>query len=318
MNKVTDQNQFGEVVIYQAGDKPMLEVKLQQDTVWLTQAQMVSLFDSSKANISEHIKNIFNEGELTETATVRKFRTVQIEGNREVARDVDYYNLDMIISLGYRIKSKVATQFRIWATSVLRDYTVRGVAINQARLEQLGKYLDIVSRSEITEVAGVGEVMKRYVDALHLLEEYDEGRLSAPAGSKESWQLTYKEAHSFLNQLRQSENFGDNFAQERSEHFSGIVAGLYQTFDGQELYANVQEKAANLLYQVVKDHPFFDGNKRSGAALFVYFLAKNNALSDINSNALAAITLMTALSQPHEKEQIILLIRNLLGATLEG
>lgn len=306
-------NDNNKVAIYQNGDDIELQVQLEDDTVWLTQIQMVELFDSSKANVSEHVKNIYDEGELRKGATVRKFRTVQIEGSRSVERDVEHYNLDMIISLGYRIKSKTATKFRIWATNVLKKYTLNGIAINQKRLDELNLMLEIVSRSEIAEVAGVSEIMKKYVGALHLLEAYDGNTLSEPDGDKESWQLTYDEARTFLDELKTNENFSDNFASERSEYLSGIVAGLYQTFDSEELYGNVQEKAANLLYQVVKDHPFFDGNKRSGAALFIYFLAKNNALRDINSNALAAITLMTALSKPNEKEQIVLLIRNFLG-----
>ena len=306
-------NDNNKVAIYQNGDDIELQVQLEDDTVWLTQIQMVELFDSSKANVSEHVKNIYDEGELRKGATVRKFRTVQIEGSRSVERDVEHYNLDMIISLGYRIKSKTATKFRIWATNVLKKYTLNGIAINQKRLDELNLMLEIVSRSEIAEVAGVSEIMKKYVGALHLLEAYDGNTLSEPDGDKESWQLTYDEARTFLDELKTNENFSDNFASERSEYLSGIVAGLYQTFDGEELYGNVQEKAANLLYQVVKDHPFFDGNKRSGAALFIYFLAKNNALRDIHSNALAAITLMTALSKPNEKEQIVLLIRNFLG-----
>lgn len=306
---------LGEVIIYQDGDTPVLEVKLQQNTVWLSQAQMVELFQSSKANVSEHIKNIFDDKELSAEATVRKFRTIQIEGSRKVEREIEYYNLDMIISLGYRIKSKVATRFRLWATGVLRDYTVKGVAVNQKRLEQLGKVLDIVSRSDIAEVAGVGEVVGQYVHALYLLEEYDENTLSEPKGRKSDWKLTYNDARNFLDTLKNNEGFNDNFASERSDHIKGIVAGLYQTFDSNELYESVEEKAANLLYQVVKDHPFFDGNKRSGAALFIYFLAKNGIKHDINSNGLAAITLMTALSKPSEKEQIILLIRNFLDGS---
>ena len=306
-------NENNKVAIYQNGDDIELQVQLEDDTVWLTQVQMVNLFDSSKANISEHIKNIYDEAELLKSTTVRKFRTVQIEGIRSVERNVDHYNLDMIISLGYRIKSKTATKFRIWATNVLKNYTLNGIAVNQKRLDELNLMLEIISRSEIAEVAGVSEIMKKYVGALRLLEAYDENTLSEPDGDKESWQLTYSEARAFLDELKTSEDFGDNFANERSEHFSGIVAGLYQTFGGEELYGNVQEKAANLLYQVVKDHPFFDGNKRSGAALFIYVIAKNNALRDINSNALAAITLMTALSKPDEKEQIELLIRNFLS-----
>jgi death-on-curing family protein len=306
----SENSDLGEIVIYTDGDTPYLEVTINQDTVWLTQAQLVDLYQSSKANISEHIKHILEEEELKHDSVVRKFRITASDGKKY---ETEHYNLDMIISLGYRIKSKVATKFRIWATNVLKEYTLKGVAVNQKRLNQLGTYLDIVSRSEISEVAGVGEIVKGYIDALHLLEDYDENTLSEPKGDKECWQLTYKEARAFLNVLKTNENFGDNFSLERNEHFIGIISGLYQTFDSKELYESIQEKAANLLYQIVKDHPFLDGNKRSGAALFIYFLAKNGALRNINSNALAAITLMTALSTPNEKEQIILLIRNFLS-----
>jgi death-on-curing family protein len=305
----SENNNLGEIIIYTDGDVPYLEVTVIQDTVWLTQAQLVDLFQSSKANISEHIKHILEEEELQYNSVVRKFRIAASDGKKY---EIEHYNLDMIISLGYRIKSKVATKFRIWATNVLKEYTLKGISINQKRLNQLGTYLDIVSRSEISEVSGVGEVIKEYVNALRLLEDYDENTLDEPKGDKERWQLTYKEACSFLNVLKTDENYGDNFALERGKHFIGIISGLYQTFDSKELYESIQEKAANLLYQIVKDHPFIDGNKRSGAALFIYFLAKNSVLRNINSNALAAITLMTALSTPSEKEQIILLIRNFL------
>lgn len=298
-------------MIYRDGDKPRLEVKLEQGTVWLTQSQMVELFESSKANVSEHIKNIYEEGELRENTVVRKFRTTAQDGK---TYNVAHYNLDMIISLGYRIKSHTATQFRMWATGVLREYTLQGVAVNQKRLDQLGKYLDIVSRSEIAEVSGVGEIVKEYIGALHLLEEYDDNRLSEPEGRKESWKLTYEEARTFLEKIKKQEDFGENFANERSEHFGGVVAGLYQTFGGKELYKSVEEKAANLLYQVVKDHPFVDGNKRSAAALFIFFLSKNGIRSTINSNALAATILMVALSDPSEKDQMILLVRNFLDS----
>lgn len=306
---------LGEVIIYQDGDTPVLEVKLEQGTVWLSQQQMAKLFDTSRTNVVEHIQHIYDEGELDEDATSRNFRQVRTEGSRKVTRELPFYNLDMIISLGYRVKSSTATKFRIWATKILREYTTKGAAINQKRLNQLGQYLDIISRSELAEIAGVGEVIGQYVHALRLLEEFDENTLSEPKGRKSEWQLTYDDARKFLAGLRIGEKFNDNFASERSEHFQGIVAGLYQTFDGKELYQSVEEKAANLLYQVVKDHPFFDGNKRSAAALFIYFLAGSGVRHDVNSNGLAAITLMTALSQPSEKEQIILLIRNFLDSS---
>ena len=304
MNKSTNNSS---IEIYQASDGTTeLRVQLSGDTVWLNQSQMVELFGRDQSVISRHIKNAMTEGEIDEKSNMQNMHIANSD------KPVAFYDLDTIISVGYRVKSPNGVRFRRWATSVLRDYTLKGVAINQKRLEQLGKYLDIVSRAEIAEVAGVGELMKDYVGALHLLEEYDENSLTEPGGTDESWELTYDEARTFLMTLRDSEGFNQNFAQERSEHFKGIVAGLYQAFGGKQLYGSVEEKAANLLYQVVKDHPFVDGNKRSAAALFVYFLARNKSLRDINSNTLAATTLMTALSKPEEKDQIILLIRNFL------
>lgn len=299
-------NDDKKVILYQNGEDITLQVQLENNTVWLNQAQLAELFDRDQSVISRHIKNAIDEGELSAESNMQNMH------NAHSDKPITFYDLDTIISVGYRVKSPSGVQFRRWATKVLREYTIKGVAVNEKRLEQLGLVLDVLSRSEIAEVAGVGEVMKQYVGALRLLEGYDENSLPEPKGSNESWQLTYDEARTFLDELRTSENFNNNFASERNEQFRGVVAGIYQTFDGKELYPSVQEKAANLLYQVVKDHPFFDGNKRSGAALFIYFLAKNKALRDINSNALAAMTLMAALSSPPEKDQIILLIRNFL------
>lgn len=301
---------LGEIIIYQDGSTPKIEVKLENDTVWLSQAQLAELFGRDQSVISRHIKNATDEGEITVKSNMQNMHIANSD------KPITYYDLDTIISVGYRVKSLTGVRFRRWATNILRTYTVKGVVVNEKRLAQLGLMLDIVSRSEIAEVAGVGEVIKDYVGALHLLEDYDENSLFVPKGSRESWQLTYDDARKFLDTLRSDENFGANFASERSEHFRGLVSGLYQTFGGNDLYGSVEEKAANLLYQVVKDHPFVDGNKRSAAALFIYFLAHNKALQNINSNMLAAVTLMTALSKPSEKEQIILLIRNFLSNTI--
>lgn len=297
------------IVIYQSGDSaPELQVRLDNDTVWLSRAQLAELFGRDIKTIGKHINNALAE-ELDGISVVAKFATTAADGK---TYQTEHYNLDMVLSVGYRVKSSEGVKFRIWANRITKEYLTKGVVINQKRLEQLGLVLDIVSRSDIAEVAGVSEVIKSYVGALHLLKEFDDNSLSEPKGGRESWQLTYDEARKFLDALRRDEYFGDNFASERNEQFVGIIGGLYQTFDGQELYGNVEEKAANLLYQVVKDHPFIDGNKRSGAALFIHFLAKNKALRNIDSNTLAAVTLMTALSKPSEKEQIILLIRNFL------
>ena len=172
--------------------------------------------------------------------------------------------------------------------------------------------LEIVQRSDISEVVGVATLIKKYTTTLTTLEKYDQNKLDEPKGSEEKWQLTYVEARKYLDQVRKVAGFDTSFASEKDNSFAGIIASLYQTFDGRELYRNVEEKAANLLYLVIKDHPFVDGNKRSAAALFVYFLNKNNALKDINNDTLAATTLMIALSQPNEKKQMILLIRNFL------
>jgi prophage maintenance system killer protein len=221
------------------------------------------------------------------------------------------YNLDMILSVGYRIKSKTATNFRIWATKTLKSYIVKGYAVNQKRLRELGQILKIISRSEIAEVAGVAGIVQKYLGALNLLEDYDEGKLSGVKGKKPKWELTHAEARKFLTQLPFYAT-GGNFAQERSEHFKGIVAGLYQTFGGAELYKSTEEKAANLLYQTVKDHPFVDGNKRSAATLFVYFLGRNGDWR-IDGSALAAMTLMVALSDPAEKDQMIKMVMSLIN-----
>lgn len=300
------------IVIYQSDDnEPEIQVKLENDTVWLNRTQLAELFGRDIKTIGKHINNSLAE-ELADISVVAKFATTATDGK---TYQTEHYNLDMILSVGYRVKSSEGIKFRIWANQKLKEYLVKGVAVNHKRLEQLGKMLDIVSRSDIAEVAGVGEVVGQYVHALYLLEEYDENTLSEPKGRKSDWKLTYNDARNFLDILKNIEGFNDNFASERSDHIKGIVAGLYQTFDSNELYESVEEKAANLLYQVVKDHPFFDGNKRSGAALFIYFLAKSGIKHDINSNGLAAITLMTALSNPSEKDQIILLIRNFLDSS---
>lgn len=298
------------LVLYQAQDGSIeLKLDAENQTIWASQSQIAEVFGIDRTRITRHIANIFADSEVNQKSNVRKTHIANSD------KPINLYSLDIILAVGYRTNSKQAIKFRQWSTSILKGYMIRGVVVNEKRLGQLGQYLEIISRSEISEVAGVGEVTKKYVNALHLLEDYDSSDLDAPKGDKEKWQLTYSDARKFLDELKISEAFGDNFANERSSSFGGIIAGLYQTFGGNELYGSVQEKAANLLYQVVKDHPFFDGNKRSAAALFIYFLAKNGVLRDISSNTLAATTLMVALSRPGEKDQIILLVRNFLDNT---
>lgn len=302
-----------QVVIYQRGNKA---VKLTLDekggSIWATQSKIAEIFGVTPQSITIHLKNIYLSRELDENQTCKDILQVQDEGGRLVKRTVKTYNIDVIISIGYRVNSAKATDFRIWATDVLKKYILQGAAINQKRLTELNKVLEIVQRSDISEVVGVATLIKKYTTTLTTLEKYDQNKLDEPKGSEEKWQLTYVEARKYLDQVRKVAGFDTSFASEKDNSFAGIIASLYQTFDGRELYRNVEEKAANLLYLVIKDHPFVDGNKRSAAALFVYFLNKNNALKDINNDTLVAATLMIALSQPNEKKQMILLIRNFL------
>lgn len=312
----------GEVVLYQRDDGlPALEVRLDAETVWLSQQQIAELFQTSRTNIVEHIQHIYEEGELDETATCRKSRQVRTEGSRQVAREIPFYNLDLIISVGYRVKSKVATQFRIWATERLREYLVEGYAINEQRLEHLGSIVQILARSSDELVSGVADVLAEYLPGLTLLRDYDEGRIDTAPGVAPGWVLTLDEARSIIAQV--ATEFPDDglFGKERGDAFDGVIGAIYQGFGGHDLYPTVEEKAANLLYLVVKDHPLSDGNKRSAAALFVTFLARNGLLANaistprITNNALAAVTLMVAMSDPKEKELMIALLIRMITAT---
>ncbi len=307
----------GEVILYQRDNgAPAIEVRLDAETVWLSQQQIAELFQTSRTNIVEHIQHIYEEGELDETATCRKSRQVRAEGSRQVTREIPFYNLDLIISVGYRVKSKVATQFRIWATERLRDYLVKGYAINEQRLEQLGSLVQILARSSDELVAGVADVLAGYLPGLALLRDYDEGRIDTTPGATPGWTLTLDEARSVIAAV--ATEFPDDglFGKERGEALDGVIGAIYQGFGGHDLYPTVEEKAANLLYLMIKDHPLSDGNKRSAAALFVTFLARNGLLASaggsprITNNALAAITLMVAMSDPKEKDLMVsLLIR---------
>jgi prophage maintenance system killer protein len=307
-----------QIVIYKRGNEL---VKLKFDhvdrTIWATQSQIAEVFGVSPQSITIHLRKIYESRELNEKVTCKEDLQVQIEGGREVKRRLKFYNLDAIISIGYRINSRQATDFRIWSTSVLKQYIIDGFAINQKRLQELNKVLEIVARSDNAEISGVAHVLKSYTRALNIISDYDEKKLTAPRGNKAKWRLTYDEARRLLDSIDFAKE-NPNFAKERDGSFKGAVEAIYQTFDGKDLYPTVQEKAANLLYLITKDHSFFDGNKRSAAALFVYFLDRNNILRDkggrqiIANNALAAITLLVALSDPSEKSQIILLIMNLI------
>ena len=310
------------IIIYQPhADQPAIDVRLEGETVWLSQRQMGELFDVDVRTISEHLSNVFSSGELEKEATIRKFRIVRREGTRDVTRSVEHYNLDAIISVGYRVKSATATQFRIWATKRLREYLVQGYSINQQRLEQLGQIVEVMARADNHLVAGTGEVLSAYIPSLQTLRDYDEGTLSASesTGNAPVWQLTHADAQAIIARARSEFPQDRLFGLENGDKLKSVVATIYQSFAGQDLYKTTEQKAANLLYLMVKDHPLVDGNKRSAAALFIEFLSRNNLLFSadgtplVSNNALAAITLMVAMSNPQEKDLMVALVERLIS-----
>ena len=316
----------GEIVLYKAPDgTTSLDVKLEQETVWLSQVQMSELFAKDRRTISEHISNVFKEKELTKKRTIRKFRIVQKEGGRSVERAVDFYNLDVIISVGYRVKSQRGTQFRIWATRVLRDHLLKGYSVNERRLRDLNQAVrliaGVVDRRDLSgdEAKALLRVVGEYRFALDLLDDYDYQRVGAPpAGGKTVHPLTYPEALRIVEQLR--ERFGGSslFGRQKDEGLQSALGAIMQTFDGKDVYPSLEEKAAHLLYFLIKNHAFVDGNKRIGAAVFLWFLEKNGALRDrkgvqrISAAALVAVTLLMAESKPEEKEIIVRIVTHLL------
>jgi prophage maintenance system killer protein len=327
-------NNTGEIVIYQAPDgQTAIDVKLENETVWLNLIQISNLFGKDKSVISRHLKNIYSEGELDKEATVAKNATVQTEGSRKVAREIEYYNLDAILSIGYRVNSKRGTQFRIWANQILRDYLVKGYAINQKHLQEQSRQLEelkqtvkllgnVVDNKDLTsdEATGLLKVVTDYTYALDVLDQYDHQVLEIQdTTSEELFQITYSEAMKAIKGLR--DKFGGSalFGNEKDESFKGSLSAIYQTFSGQYLYPSIEEKAANLLYFVVKNHSFSDGNKRIAAFLFVWFLEKNHILyrpdgsKRIADNALVALTLMIAESKPEEKDMMIKVVVNLIN-----
>lgn len=319
------------IVIYQTEDgKTQLDVKLENETVWLTQAQMTELFQTTKQNISLHINNIFKEGELDSKATVKEYLTVQHEGKRTVRRKVKYYDLDVIISVGYRVKSIRGARFRQWATSVLRDYLIKGYAINQRiREENYQQMVQLVrSMARMVKLQDLSkevrnallDVVVDYTFALDRLDDYDYQRLSIPESStEEKFHATYEGAMKVLAELR--EKFGGSglFANEKDDSFKSSIGQIYQTFGGQDLYPTVEEKAAMLLYLVTKNHSFSDGNKRIAATLFLWFMNENGILygdmhnKRIDDATLVALTLLIAESRPEEKDTMIKVVVNLIG-----
>ncbi len=319
------------IEIYESPDGQMqLDVQMDKQTVWLTQAQMILLFESSKANISEHIKSIFTDKELDKTeATVRRIRTVQQEGTRRVSRELEYYNLDVIISVGYRVNTRRGIQFRQWATARLKDFLVKGYAVNQKRLDELSQMVSIIARTaqdddlKLNEAKGLLNVLSNYTQSYILLNQYDSNNLKTENLNQNiSYEIEYADARLEIDALKEKlislKEATPLFGNEKDESFKGILGNILQTFGGQYLYGSVEEQAANLLYFVIKNHPFSDGNKRIGAFLFIWFLEKNkhrlnaNGQVKVNEYGLVTLALLVAQSDPSDKDLMISLIINLI------
>ena len=309
-----------EIVLFETEDaKVRLTVPIQEDTVWLTQAQMTELFDTSKQNVSLHINNCFKEGELDKDSVVKDFLTTASDGKNYKTK---YYNLDVIISVGYRVKSQRGIEFRRWANKVLKDYIIKGYAINDKRLEALQKTVEIQAKMLATAIEGDSDEVLRavnlYTQALTLLDKYDHQSLEKPEGNRPIYRITYADCRAMVDRMEDSFK-SDVFGVEKEPgKIEGILAAVYQDVFGGEVYPSLEEKAANLLYFMIKDHPFADGCKRIAASLFLEFLNRNNALfrdghKVISDGALVAITLMIAESDPKEKDIMTTMVMNLLS-----
>lgn len=324
------KNDLGEVILYRAEDgKTALDVRLAGETVWLTQAQMVKLFGRDQSVISRHVNNVFKERELDQKSNMQKMHIAKSD------KPVVFYNLDLIISVGYRVKSREGVRFRQWATRTLKDHLIRGYTFNERRLREKGlteaeQAIQLLSRTLTQrnlvseEGRGVLDVVSRYAKSWLLLKEYDENRLSIPKRRRPArvalGHPKTREAIAVLKaRLAERGEATELFGRERGDQLAGILGSIEQTFDGEPLYPSIEEKAAHLLYFVIKDHPFTDGNKRIGSFLFILFLRENGYLTDasgsakINDNALVALALLTAESDPSHKDLMVRLIMNLLA-----
>ena len=310
-----------EIVIFE-NQNVRLKVNLKDETVWLSLDQMSELFGRDKSVISRHIKNALSEE--VDNSTVAIFATVQKEGQRQIKRNIEYYNLDMIISVGYRVKSKNGIIFRKWASSILKDYMLKGVAINNIRLEFLEKsvkLIEIANRSSDrisdSEAKDILNVIGEYTKSLDLLDDYDHRTLAKVKGNKDSRIITYNECLKLISKLKFN-NDSNIFGLERNHGLESILNDIYLTFDGKDVYESIELKACNFLYTLIKNHPFVDGNKRIAATLFIYFLnfyglLYKNEKQIIDNNTLTAMTLLIAESNPKEKEIIVDLVMNFLN-----
>lgn len=323
----------GEILIYKTSKNEVeMEVKLEGDTVWLTQNQIALLFDTMRPAITKHLNNIFKSGELDKDSVSSILEHTASDGK---TYKTQFYNLDAIISVGYRVNSQRATQFRIWASNVLKQYLIKGYAINEKRLleaqskfnefQEAFLFLQRQSQKELLkgQETEILNLLAEYSKTLSLLEQYDKGQLQAQKGKKTAFVLQYNNCIKVVAELKKEliakKEAGDLFGAERDSSFKGIIRGLYQTFDKKELYPTIEDKASHLLYLIIKDHPFTDGNKRTASFLFVFFLDRSNYLfkksgeRKINDNALTAMALLIAESAPKDKETMIKIIKNLIA-----
>ncbi len=304
-----------EIILFKADDVELqVQVTPDQETVWLTQEQMSELFDTARSSIAYHIGNIFKEQELDKDTSVEIFD--RSTGNH---RPPQYYNLDVIISVGYRVKSKRGIAFRRWANAVLKDYILKGYAANHNRMTQLGEVMQIMKRAEKSpDAKQVLSVIERYSTALDLLDDYDHQTMKRPKGHDTTYVLSYEGCREIISHMKFSSD-SDLFGNEKDDSFKGSIGNIYQSFAGQDIYPTAEEKAANLLYFVTKNHSFSDGNKRIAATMFLYFLDRNGLLfkdgeKTIDDHTLVALTIMIAESKPDEKEMMISVIMNCIAA----
>ena len=332
-NTFSEQNapSRGEIVLYQTADgRTSIDVKLENETVWLSKEQMAMLFERDRTVISRHIKNIYEEGELDEMTTCAKNAQVQIEGGRMVTRTFEFYNLDVIISLGYRVKSQRGTQFRIWANSVLKEYLIKGYAVRNDLAQQkyddlkalvvvIGRTMGYLDSPADAQIKSIFDVVRDYTYALDTLDSYDYQTLSIRSTSKECFHATYENARAVIEDLKHKFGESELFGNEKDDSFHSSIGQIYQTWDGIDLYPSVEEKAAMLLYLVVKNHSFSDGNKRIAATLFLWFMENNHILYSadghkrIADNALVALTLMIAESKTEEMDMMVKVVVNLIN-----
>ena len=326
---MTEQNEDtrGEIVLYQGQDGIVeLDVRLERESLWLSLNQIAALFERDKSVISRHLRNVYATAELDRAATVAFFATVQDEGGRTVERQVEYFNLDAILSVGYRVNSKRGTQFRIWATRVLRDHLLQGYSVNERRLQELKQSLRVVGqvldRYDVSsdQAQALLRVVTDYARALDILDDYDHQRVRLGAVRRgEARGIDYEEAIAIVAQLRTTYGGSELFGREKDASLRGSLGAVMQAFDGADVYPSLEEKAAHLLYFLVKNHSFVDGNKRIGAALFLWFMEKNGMLYRLDGakrvadNALVAITLMIAESAPDQREILTRIVVELIN-----